>query len=200
MHIQSRKTIRWKPIDGYPYYEVSTEGKVRSVARYVRTFNGKVWCDRFIPETILKEKDIRGYKSVFLVKYDSDMRPIKRTIRQVHRLVMETFLPVPNMDKLQVNHKDGKKWRNVFLNLEWTTPSENTRHANAMGKGHQMNQNGEMNSMSKLTESDVRDILKSLKRGISESSLAKKYNVCPKSINHIKNNKTWCHINRDEIT
>ena len=46
----------------------------------------------------------------------------------VHRLVAEAYLP--NWDEnLQVNHIDGDKSNNHYLNLEMCTQSENMRHA-----------------------------------------------------------------------
>lgn len=47
----------------------------------------------------------------------------------VHRLVMITFSPIEEMEKLQVNHKDGNPTNNILNNLEWVTPSENIQHS-----------------------------------------------------------------------
>lgn len=46
----------------------------------------------------------------------------------VHILVCMAFHPNPG-NKLFVNHKDGNKWNNFFLNVEWATPMENSLHS-----------------------------------------------------------------------
>jgi len=50
----------------------------------------------------------------------------KRTA--VHRIIAETFIPNPD-GKPIVNHKDGNKLNNSIDNLEWSTYSENLKHA-----------------------------------------------------------------------
>lgn len=52
----------------------------------------------------------------------------KKKVFFVHRLVAEYFV-APKKDNLQVNHIDGNKTNNDFRNLEWVTPSQNTKHA-----------------------------------------------------------------------
>lgn len=191
--------MEWRPIKNAPYYLVSDEGHVKSVERFVKTFNGEKECLRHIPETYpLKEKDIRGYKNVSIIQYDLDMKPIKRYMRQVHRLVLETFNPVCNMENLQVNHIDGNKSNNKLSNLEWVTPKENTVHAHKV-LNHKRNQDGENNSMSKLTTNQVIEIVKRIngRKKERDSKIAKDYGVSRKTIENIRLNRTWKHIPRD---
>lgn len=191
--------MEWRPIKNTPYYLVSDEGHVKSVERFVKTFNGEKECLRHIPETYpLKEKDIRDYKNVSIIQYDLDMRPIKRYMRQVHRLVLETFNPVYNMENLQVNHIDGNKSNNKLSNLEWVTPKENTVHAHKV-LNHKRDQDGENNSMSKLTTNQVIEIIKRIngRKKERDSKIAKDYGVSRKTIENIRLNRTWKHIPRD---
>ena len=104
----------WKDvIDFEGYYEVSSLGRVRNTrsseikAQNVQT-NGK-------------------YLQVSLWKLNKEKRSL------VHRLVAKAFIPNP-LNKPQVNHLDKNDQNNVVTNLEWTTCSENHKHAFANGR------------------------------------------------------------------
>lgn len=47
----------------------------------------------------------------------------------VHRMVAATYLGRQYTNHLDVNHIDGDKQNNYYMNLEWVTRSENIKHA-----------------------------------------------------------------------
>lgn len=112
---------KWKDIPGYEgSYQVSDQGRVRSLDRYV-TNHSKL---QFWPSQIIKQRHNRtGYVLVSLRGIDKKTRK-----RKVHRLVAMAFLS-NNDYSLDVDHKDGNKDNNVLHNLEWVNRSENLRRA-----------------------------------------------------------------------
>lgn len=64
-----------------------------------------------------------GYLSVCIVHNE-----LKKTI-SIHRLVLTTWKPVPDMDNLTVDHIDHNKRNNKLSNLEWVTREENQQRA-----------------------------------------------------------------------
>jgi hypothetical protein len=52
----------------------------------------------------------------------------------VHRLVARYFCPIGTKDQDQVDHIDGNKTNNNWLNLRWVTSSENSLNPNTLNK------------------------------------------------------------------
>jgi hypothetical protein len=95
----------WRPIEGYPDYEVSSLGRVRSLKW------GKV--------RILKaSRGAQDYRAVDL--YANRVR----VTLLVHRLVARAFLG-PRPDGLETRHLSGDKADNSVANLRYGTHSEN---------------------------------------------------------------------------
>lgn len=119
----------WKPVKGYEgIYEVSSYGRVRSLARSLSLRNQHGEYVRKLTGRIIKQKHNRkdGYCIAILSKGG------KYITAYVHRLVAQAF--IPNPDNLpQVNHKDENKENNRVDNLEWCTAQYNTNY----GTGHE---------------------------------------------------------------
>lgn len=124
----------WRPVKGFEsLYEVSNDGAVKSIGRYVNSRWGKTWLG---PHMMTLQKSKKGY---FTVVLHSDGQ---HYTKQVHRLVAEAF--IPNVNNLeQVNHKDTNKTNNNVSNLEWVTPEENIRHAFKNGCFHRTERQAE---------------------------------------------------------
>ena len=98
----------WKPIKGYPNYEVSDLGRVRSLN----------WHNEGYTKCLYLKKHPRGYHQVELINQDG------KKMLLVHRLVAEAFIPNPE-NKPQINHIDEDKQNNAVSNLEWCTRQQN---------------------------------------------------------------------------
>ena len=114
----------WKDVIGYEdKYQVSNLGRVKSKERFFNN-NGAL---QKVHEKILtqhKQYDKSDNEYMF-VNFSVKHKTINKL---VHRLVAQAFLE--NYDeKLQVNHKNGKKYDNKVENLEMVTSSENNLHA-----------------------------------------------------------------------
>ncbi len=107
----------WKKIKDYDNYEVSNMGNVRNIETNYTL--------KFISDD--------GYNRVGLIKNS------KSKLTGVHRIVAEAFLINDDpIYKIQVNHLDGNKLNNNVKNLEFCTPTRNTKHAidNGLIKPH----------------------------------------------------------------
>ena len=172
----------WKVIVDNDYYHISNLGRVKSIERKVpRSTCGEV----SVRERILKPAtDAKGYLRVALARNKS-LKTYK-----VHRLVADAFID-NNERKPEVNHKDGNKHNNHVSNLEWVTKGENLSHAYKNGLRCSKGVN---NPSSKLNETNVKNILKLLDRGVTAKKIAKAFCVAESTIGQIKNGQKWNHI------
>lgn len=97
---------QWRPIDGFPDYQISNHGRVQSLK------TGR-------PHLMKLSPNHRGYLMVSL------SHGTRRMTRTVHLLVAYHFLG-PRPEGMECRHVDGDKTHNSVDNLDWGTQSQNT--------------------------------------------------------------------------
>ena len=110
--------MEWRSITGYPHYEVSPCGQVRSTDRIVYAGNGR---QRRHKGKVLKPYlQTRGYHVVSLGIGNKST---------VHRLVAEAYLGLDRSDRtVVVDHLDGDKINNHVDNLRVVSQRVNLNH------------------------------------------------------------------------
>lgn len=121
---------KWKDIVGFPGYQVSNYGNVRSFWRKKRCETGygtyRVLVDT--PYMLPQSDDGNGYMKVTLKREDDP----RNYCRKVHRLVAEAFLPRSDHGHDTVDHimsGANGKLDNSVTNLRWLSRQDNIRKA-----------------------------------------------------------------------
>jgi hypothetical protein len=169
----------WRQVPGFPDYEASTDGLIRSLERTIKQSNGSL---RTFPSKVLKPgKNRRNYFIVSLIAPDRS-----HNTRSVHRLILETFVG-PRPEGLECRHLDGNHQNNNLINLCWGTPGDNM--ADKIAHGTYVR--GEKVGNSVLTEAHVCSIYMKAHTGAQMDALAKEYGVSRQSIEAIKYQRNW---------
>jgi len=170
---------QWKDIDGYEgLYQVSNFGRVKS---FVVTKKGR----------IRKGVPALGYPQVQL-KGNGDG---SFETGKIHRLVAIAF--IPNPDNLpEVNHIKGDRGDCRAWRLEWSTASDNMKHAyRELGKVNNLaNQKGESHYNAKFKKEDILNIRELAQQGKTPTEIANLYNERTGAICRIINRTRWAHI------
>ena len=184
-HMIKRNTELWKPIEGFPDYEISNMGRVKSLDRTIKYINNGI---RFVKGKILKPgKDKDGYFYVNLM-----LKKKPATIK-IHSLVIGRFGESKPTPKHECNHIDGVKQNNWNSNLEWLTHAENMNHAKEAGLCP--SQKGDLNGNCKLSENKVNQIRKLYSSGeYTYKQLCDKFEISLSVIGNIITFKTWGHL------
>lgn len=172
----------WKPITWAPGYEVSDQGRVRSLDREVAVATNASDIKKRPAHTRIRKGQllrpgIGRYASVAINK---------RTVL-VHRLVAEAFLgPCP--DGHIVCHGPGGPLDNRLENISYGTYSKNTgedrRRDGTIPRGSR-------SGVAKLNEEQVLEIKRRTAAGESRASLARAFGVRPENISHIALGRNW---------
>ena len=164
--------VEWRDVQGYPGYQVSNYGQVRSLP--VPGHHNQA--------IILKgEPGDEGHIRVRLYRNKTSRRFL------VHHLVLEAFVgPCP--PHLHVcRHLDNNSQNNFVGNLVWATQKENM----ADKKIHGTEQKGERHPRVKLTAEKVREIKVLLAQGVSQMEIGRRYGVSNYAICDIAHGKSW---------
>lgn len=151
----------WRPVVGLEgRYQVSNLARIRSF-RFAK--DGSV-----IFKVRKPQNDERGY-GIFHFKDG-----VKSKSMNVHSVVAAAFLG-PRKIGQHVNHKDGDKWNSRLSNLEYVSPSENTKHA--YDNGLIVHKKGMEWHRTKLTDEQVLEIRNLCSRGMLQKHVAKIFGV-----------------------
>jgi hypothetical protein len=158
--------------------------------RYFINEKGEVWSlakSRLMSPQTSGSKD---YPWVLITENNKKKQP-----RTIHYLMRLTWMPpAPGEigsggDKWCVNHKDGNKLNNHISNLEWTTNSDNAKHAWDNG----LQACGEAKKNAKFTSRQITAVRLRVKYGESAYSIAKELNVSHGTIKKICRFDSWRH-------
>jgi NUMOD4 motif len=117
----------------------------------------------------------------------------------LHKLVAKYFLPKPSSSQKIIIHLNYKKTDNHYKNLKWVSMADAISHQQkspAVIKAKQLMRkniaNGGYNT--KLTETNVKDIKRSLEKGKTLKELATKFKVSDMQIYRIKTGENWGYV------
>lgn len=109
---------QWRSIANYPYYEISSLGRVRSFMPRGGKHKPK---EKISQPRIKKLSKAKNY----LFASFSDVPGGNNQRLNIHRLVLETFYPLNDYSELEARHINGNSYDNRLNNLEWGTSKQN---------------------------------------------------------------------------
>lgn len=175
----------WAPVPGYDgSYEVSTLGRVRSMARTItvlsKTRSGVArHIQRRLSERLIGENvSPLGYTRVRLGD----------ELHFVHRLVLTTFVG-PRPDGHICRHLDGDQSHNHLTNLAWGTTRENSADTDIRGTRPL----GAARPNAKLSDRCI-PAIRTACRTFPTAVVASAFGVCRSSILQIQRGITWAHV------
>lgn len=184
----------WKEIPGFEgLYEISSDGQVRSLAR----FRSDGW---WMVSRILRPCINRGgYAMVSLFLFG------KAHGRTVHRLVATAHLGSPPSPKSETRHLNGNRLDNRVENLSWGNAQENAADREAHGRTARGQSHGRYTKPerascgshhpgARLTEDQVVDIRRCWGNKESTYQLARRFSVSRRTIKGIIAGKSWRHV------
>lgn len=174
---------RWLPVLGFQdTYEVSDQGRVRSLPRWSKSRYPTPWLR---PGRVLKPNQGNRYSQV---KLHADG---KKANLLVHVLVLEAFVG-PRPGRAQANHVNGNRRDNRLANLEWVSPSANVRHSWDTGLSQPIR--GSRHCNAKLTEQQALEVFHAKGK---QRDIARRFGVSQTAVWQIKAKRYWKHIHSE---
>jgi len=163
-----------KAVPGYEgRYEVSNLGYVRSISRYTGHQN-------------IRGRKLKGFHNNAGYLHVNLWISNVSHKDSVHRLVCTAFNGTTEIQRPEVNHKDGNKNNNAASNLEWITRKENQLHAADLN----LKPHGESSHLAKLTLDQVVEI-RGLKGTAPQKTIGAAFGVSQTCISKIFRNQKW---------
>lgn len=113
--IEQTEKEEWRPIEGYPCYQISNLGRVKSLR------NPKN------PKILRPKSNNKGYLLVSITKGDKYGSGDKPITHRIHKLVADAFIENPE-GKCHIDHINTITTDNRSCNLRWVTPKENAQN------------------------------------------------------------------------
>jgi hypothetical protein len=178
---------KWQAVPGYPSYEASNLGHIRSIDRVVLTKAGKSvrhW------GKVLKSAP-GGTSPYLLVNLPSPHGGEKFTHQLVHSLICATFNGPKPSHRHEVAHNDGNPLNNCASNLRWATRAEN--RADQIGHGTRLS--GSKNHKAIFSERDIVAIRALHDTGrLTHQAIADLFNMSRPNVSLIVNGINWRHL------
>jgi len=169
----------WRTIPGYPGYQASSLGRMRSVDRWITKSNGHrgFWFGS------MQRPTLRG--RYYRVSVGGE------TSVAVHTLVCTAFHGERPSKGQHTAHWNGDCLDNRPENLRWATPGENKADQIRHGR----HAKGETNGCSKLTEADVVAIRKKrVTTTLSLREIGAMFGIGQSQTKRIVDGASWCHV------
>jgi hypothetical protein len=170
MMVETDTAVEYRPIPGFPNYEIGSDGVPYS-------------CWPGAPRTPLKSRLIRGYPAFDL------RRGGKKFTLKVHRVVMLAFVgPCP--EGQEVLHGDGDPTNPRLGNLRYGTKRENAADRDR----HGTHGRGERSGRAKISNADAAYIRYLKDGGWKLRELEDRYGITKASLSYIINRKTFTEV------
>lgn len=179
----------WRPVTSHVgLYEVSNLGRVRSLSRDVPVHGEKLQYVRRMQGRILKP----GFCGVRQYQCYSLWNAYKLRPARGSWLVLEAFVG-PRPAGAYACHRDDNALNDALSNLYWGTPKENS--ADKIRHGNQPR--GEAITWSRLTDDDVREIVR-LSKTCTVAEIARRFDLTYSHAWKVVHRRQWAHVSLEE--